>query len=61
MNMDTTTKKEVKHYDTLEELTERVKNYNEVKQQFPTTGDVPEMTPITEKTPEMVTEFVDFK
>lgn len=61
MNMNTTAKKEVKHYDTLEELTERVKNYNEAKQQFPTTGDVPEMTPITEKSPEMVTEFVDFK
>jgi hypothetical protein len=61
MNMDTTTKKEAKHYDTLEELTERVKNYNEAKQQFPTTGDVPEMTPITEKSPEMVTVFVDFK
>lgn len=34
---------------------------DEVKQQFPTTGDVPEMTPITEKSPEMITEFVDFK
>ena len=34
---------------------------DEVKQQFPTTGDVPKMTPITEKSPEMITGFVDFK
>lgn len=35
--------------------------YVKTKQEFPTTGDVPEMTPITEKSPEMVTEFIDFK
>ena len=50
---------------TLEAEFEQIYNeplwIDEPKQQFPTTGDVPEMTPITEKTPEMVTEFADFK
>ncbi len=36
------------------------KVYVKTKQEFPTTG-TSEMDPITEKSPEMVTEFIDFK